>query len=328
MNNQEEKSISRINKYRALCVKEPSIPLFSQAWWLDATAGENAWDVALVEKGGAVVAAMPYVSRKRYGFTLIGQTALTQTLGPWLRETGGKSATRLAQHKDWMRELIDQLPSFHHFSQNWNWMNDNWLPFYWAGFTQTTRYTYILHDLKDEDALWRGLRENIRSDIKKATRKFNLCVRSDLPIEDFLKLNRMTFARQSMALPYSEAFVKRLDRVCAERQARKIFIAKDEQDRCHAGVYIIWDNNSAYYLMGGGDPELRNSGATSLCMWEAIKFAATVTKRFDFEGSMIEPVERFFRAFGAQQTPYFTVSKTPSRILKTALFLRSLKGGQ
>lgn len=315
----------RIDKYRTLCTQEPSIPLFSQAWWLDATAGEGAWDVALVEKGGATVAAMPYVPRKRYGFTFLGQPALTQTLGPWLRETDGKSSTKLAQHKDWLQALIDQLPPFAHFTQNWHWRMGNWLPFYWAGFQQTTRYTYILQELSDEQDLWQGLQENIRREIKKAGNRLQLRVRDDLTVDDFLVLNRMTFARQDMALPYTEAFVHKLDQACVARQARKIFIAEDEQGRRHAGVYIVWDGNSAYYLMGGGDPELRNSGATSLCMWEAIKFAATVTKRFDFEGSMIEPVEKFFRAFGAQQTPYFTVSKTPSFILKAALFARSLK---
>ena len=316
---------SAVDQYRALCIQEPSIPLFSQAWWLDATAGADGWDVALVEKGDAIVAAMPYVLRKSYGFTLLGQPALTQTLGPWLRETGGKSSTRLAQHKDWLQALIDQLPPFDHFTQNWHWERSNWLPFYWKNFHQTTRYTYILHELGDEQVLWQGLRENIRTDIKKASNRFKLRVRDDLAIEDFLVLNRMTFDRQGMNIPYTDAFVHKLDQACVARQARKILIAEDEQGRRHAGVYIVWDQNSAYYLMGGGDPELRNSGATSLCMWEAIKFAATVTKCFDFEGSMIEPVEKFFRAFGAQQTPYFTVSKTSSYMLKFVHCLREFK---
>ena len=316
---------SVVDKYRTLCIQEPSIPLFSQAWWLDATAGEGVWDVALVEKGGTIVAAMPYVPRQRYGFTLLGQPALTQTLGPWLRETEGKSSTMLAQHKDWLQALIAQLPPFAHFIQNWHWQMSNWLPFYWAGFQQTTRYTYILQELSDEQELWQGLQENIRTDIKKAGNRLQLRVRDDLTVDDFLVLNRMTFARQNMALPYTEAFVHQLDQACAARQARKIFIAEDAQGRRHAGVYIVWDGNSAYYLMGGGDPALRNSGATSLCMWEAIKFAATVTQRFDFEGSMIEPVEKFFRAFGAQQTPYFTVSKTPSRTIKVIQCLRELR---
>jgi hypothetical protein len=70
--------------------------------------------------------------------------------------------------------------------------------------------------------------------------------------------------------------------------------------------------------MGGGDPALRNSGATSMVLWQAITFAATVTKRFDFEGSMLEPVERFFRAFGARQTPYFRVTRS-GRLMRLAI---------
>lgn len=34
-----------------------------------------------------------------------------------------------------------------------------------------------------------------------------------------------------------------------------------------------------------------------------------VTDVFDFHGSMLQPVERFFRAFGGQQTPYLSVTR-------------------
>ena len=76
--------------YRLLCMSEVSIPLFQQAWWLDATGGEEGWDVAIVERGGEVHAAMPYVAQKRLGFTIISQPELTQFLGPWTRDTGAK----------------------------------------------------------------------------------------------------------------------------------------------------------------------------------------------------------------------------------------------
>ena len=87
---------------------------------------------------------------------------------------------------------------------------------------------------------------------------------------------------------------------------------------------IFWNPDSAYYLMGGRNPKLRSSGATSLCMWEAIQFSASVTKSFDFEGSMNEPVERFFRAFGAVQTLYFSIKKTPSRLIKIRRYMSDL----
>lgn len=313
--------------YRDFCSRDDQIPLFSQPWWLDCTAGVGNWNVALVEEGGRVVASMPYVLRKRFGFTALTQPALTQTLGPWLRESNGKYSSRLSLQKDRLQALFSQLPTFDHFSQAWHYSRTNWLPAFWMGYKQTTRYTYQLPNLGDEELLWGGLQQSIRTDIKKAESRFDVQVRKDLNVDDFLALNRLVFERQGRHLPYSEEYVRAIDAACSSRNARQIFIAEDSKGRRHAGVYLIWDCNSAYYLMGGGDPALRNSGATSLCMWEAIKFASAVTKQFDFEGSMIESVERYFRAFGAIQTPYFAISKTPSRLLKTAIFLKTLKSG-
>ena len=303
--------------YRRFCEEEASIPLFSQAWWLDATAGDN-WQVALIQKGDNVVAAMPYTLKKRYGFTVLSQPSLTQTLGPWISTTNAKYAKRLGREKDLMTELIERLPDYDHFSQNWHFECTNWLPFHWQGFRQTTRYTYRIERLKEksDQDIWADLQPNVRTDIKKARNRERLVVRDDLPLEVFWRLNKMVFERQSKPMPYGRPLIESLDKAAATRGCRKALIAVDEQGRAHAGVYVVWDEQSAYYLMGGGDPDLRNSGATSLCMWEAIKFASTVTSCFDFEGSMLEPVERFFRAFGAVQTPYFNLTHTPSRLFR------------
>lgn len=314
-----------VERYRALCEAErAAIPFFSQAWWLDAVAGKDGWDVVLVEKGGILQASMPFVLKQRYGLTFIGQPILTQHLGPWIRPGVAKHAKELARQKDLYEELIAQLPKFDHLFQNWHYENRNWLPFFWHGFRQTTRYTYVLPDLSDERSIWDGLEGNIRREIKKASSRFGVQVRTDLGIEDFYALNRLVFKRQGMAMPYTLEQIERVDRACAERDCRRIFLAEDGEGRRHAAVYLVWDENSAYYLMGGGDPELRNSGATSLCMWEAIRFAAGVTRRFDFEGSMLEPVERFFRGFGAEQLAYSSLTKTPSRLLQGARLLREL----
>ena len=81
---------------------------------------------------------------------------------------------------------------------------------------------------------------------------------------------------------------------------------------------------SAYYLLGGGDPELPTSGAHSFLLWEAIRFAASVTKRFDFEGSMVKGIERSFRSFGARQVPYSKVWRANSKILGAAMAVRTV----
>ena len=84
----------------------------------------------------------------------------------------------------------------------------------------------------------------------------------------------------------------------------------DRKGRIHAAVWLVWDNGTAYFLMTGSDPEFRRGGALKLVIWEAVRFARTIAKRFDFEGSMIRPIENAFRDFGARQTPYFVISRS------------------
>ncbi len=294
--------------------------IFSQPWWLEAVA-PGAWGEVTVEKGGGLFARLPYTIKKHRGLTLLTMPPLTQTLGPWLRPYPGKYTNQLSEERELMSALIRQLPEFDFFRQNFHYAVTNWLPFHWHGFDQTTRYTYVIEQLNDVDAVWKETRQNIRTDVRKA--EGILRIRDDLGLEAFLDLNEMTFKRQGLSLPYSHELAARVDEACKARGCRKIFFAEDVEGRLHAAVYIVWDEESAYYLMGGSDPRLRNSGATSLAMWEAIQFAASVTQSFDFEGSMIEPVERFFRAFGAKQKRYFQVSKINSLLLKMRQDVRS-----
>lgn len=319
--------LSNKSEYRKLCEIEPSIPIFSRDWWLDATVGPESWDVAIVKRDYKIVAAMPYVLRRHYRLRVISQPKLTPVLGPWFRSHDCKLSTKLSNEKELMQAMIDQLPSFDHFSQTWDCSCTNWQPFYWNGFQQTTFYTYVLTELGDMEKLMSSFKTNARQNIQKASKKFKLQVHDDLPLDDLLKLSRMTFQRQGMVPPYSDAFVHRLDAACAERVCRKILIAVDPSGRHHAGYYFVWDENSAYGLFSGADPALRDSGAKNLCVWQAIKYAAQVTRQFDFAGSMIEPVDQFVRSFGGIQVPYFHITKTPSRLLRLRQgFLSVIKG--
>jgi lipid II:glycine glycyltransferase (peptidoglycan interpeptide bridge formation enzyme) len=295
--------------------------LFSEPWWLDAIAGSGNWGEALVESGGKCHARLPYAVKKRHGLIILCCPPLTQHLGPWFAETNAKYAKALARQKDMVGELLNQLPPHHMFQQCFHHSVTNWLPWYWQGFEQTTRYTYVFDDLSNEQALWDGMQSNIRSDIRKALNRFGLIIRTDLGPQILLETCQKTFQRQDIA-GLSEQVVMRLYDACSQHHAGKAFFAVDDQNRVHAAVYIVWDDRAAFYLLGGGDPEFRNSGAHSLLMWEMIKFASTVTRSFDFEGSMIEPVERFFRAFGARQVPYHQISRYKNKWLKAAWHLR------
>lgn len=303
------------DKYRVFCETQSDISIFNQAWWLDIVA-KDRWNVCLIEDEVSVIASMPYYVTEFYKFKIITLPPLTQHLGPWMCLPDSKYCKMLSNQKNVMENLIKKLPHFDYMIQNWHHSLNNWLPFYWESFEQTTKYSYVLENIKNHEVLWSELQENIKREIKKAQNRFNIKILDNLPIDEFIDLNDKTFKRQGIKAPYTRALVKELATKAKERGQCRWFIAKDENGNNHAGVLIVWDKNSAYYLMGGGDPELRNSGATSLCMWEAIMYSSKFVDRFDFEGSMIEPIERFFRGFGAKQQQYFSVYKYNSSTLK------------
>ena len=314
------------DSYRQFCAQTPSLPLFSRDWWLDAAAGPDGWDVALVKKGSEVLAAMPYVIRRRYGMKIVTQPALTPVLGPWLRPTGGRQAAQLSNDKEVMQALIDQLPRFDHFAQTWHPGVRNWQPFFWNGFRQTTYYTFVLPELTDTDKLWTGFEGKTRRAITKARKQYQLQVRTDVPLDLLLDLNRKTFARQGLPPPYPDDFVRRLDAACRPRGCSKVFCAVDPDGTAHAACYIVWDEHSAYGLISGTDPAYRGSDGNSLCVWESLRHAAGVTRQYNFCGSMIEPFENYLRGFGGTHVPYFHISKTPSRLLTLRQGLLSLSG--
>jgi len=46
-----------------------------------------------------------------------------------------------------------------------------------------------------------------------------------------------------------------------------------------------------------------------LCIFEGIKLANQLGKKFDFEGSMLPNIEKNFRKYGGVQKPYFRIWK-------------------
>jgi hypothetical protein len=293
--------------------------IFQQPWWLDAVA-PGRWGEATCERNGRVVARLPYVVRGRPRLGMLTQSSLTQTLGPWVEPSSARPARALAREHELLGELEAGLPRASAFSQQFSPAVLNALPFHWAGYHLEVRYTYRLEGLESTDALWDGLRGNVRREIRKARTRVEVV--DDLGLDRFYDVLSKTYTRQRIPTPHSLAELERLEAACARRGAGATLFARDDAGQVHAVAWAVWDRRAAYYLLAGAEPHLRNSGASSLLVWEAIMRARAVTDVFDFHGSMLQPVERFFRAFGGRQTPYLSVTRT-SQALRLALTARS-----
>ena len=311
-------------KYREFCKNEKDIPIFSKDWWLDSVCGIDGWDVVLVEKGGQISASLPYYKTKKAIFDIITMPKLTQTMGVYIKyPPKQKYYKRLSWEKDMMSKLIASLPKVDMFSQNFDKRITNWLPFYWTGFEQTTRYTYVIENITIEE-----LEKNLETDIRRRRRRKAFKVGVEVfegdDIEKFYELNTMTFSRQGISVPYSFEFVKKLYDICKQNDAVKMYFAKNSDGIVIAVNFLVYDENTVYYLMGGIHPDFKDLGGMDVVQFESIKFALENGRAFDFEGSMIESIEKYFRSFGSMQKPYFSISKTNSKLLKVRQLVKEI----
>ncbi|RLD51308.1 MAG: methicillin resistance protein [Bacteroidetes bacterium] len=307
MNNKE--------KYIEFCKNTENLPIFFKDWWLDATCGKDNWDIILVEKKEKIIGVFPVFYKKINIFKGLANPILTPRLGVWLNyPENQKYTSKLGFEKKVINEIISKLPKHNFFAIHFHYNLKNWLPFYWNGFSQTTKYSYVIDDLSDLDKVFSNFKSNIRNKIKKAEKIIKVEKSEDL--QSFYNVNELTYKRQNKQIPYSFDQIRKIDNACKKNNSRAIFLAKDNKNIVYAGLYLIFDKNYAYQLMLGVNPKYSNTGVASLLIWEAIKFSATKVKHYDFEGSIIENIETFFRSFGGKQTQYFKIMKYNSLILK------------
>ena len=302
-------------KYRQYCEGNKDVPLFLSYNWYNSLYNNSDWNVVVEEKGNEVVGFLPYLLSKKKTFNVISSPLLVPYQGVWLNyPKEQKYANKLGFEKEVITELIKKLPKTDLFQQKFLPTFTNWLPFYWRGFEQTTRYTYIIDDLSNLTEVFSNFKENIRREIRKAEKSLTISTLND--VELLFKMKQDVYAADNTTYPIPLDTLKKTVDFSLINNCGEILVAKDNEDNIHSVLFYVWDNSSAYYLQGVTSDEFKTTGSMSLLLWEAINRSSTKTKAFNFEGSMIESIERYFRAFGGKQTPYFEIKKTSSKFLK------------
>lgn len=300
--------------YRQFCQITPEIPLFLQSWWLDAVSTEGDWDVLIHYKNNCIAGVWVYYVTHKWGFRLIVQPHLTQMTGIWVNYSQcSGNQNRFNFEKEVLTELSGLMKQikFSYLDQNLFPSLRNWLPLYWDGFKQTTRYTYRIENLTDIGLIEQSFKPSKRAHLRKAQQHFR--VDFGMSAENFFDLVEKRFTkRQQKMYFHSRSFFMNLYRSAIAAESGVILSVHNEEGIPCAAIFLVWDQNVCYNLMSMIHPEQRGSGASSLLFYEAIRFASTKSKIFDFEGSMNRQIEQSFRELGGIQTPYFRIMKKQS----------------
>lgn len=309
--------MSNKNTYIEFCNNNDDIPLFHQPWWLDIMTNSN-WDVVIsIDKNNNVKAVFPYSVKKKYGMSFILQPVLTPQLGIlyfYPNDLVKQTSIYSFQNKH-AKVLIEQLPKGSVY-ESYKFVPDfnNWLPFFNKGYEQSTRYTYILNDIKNHEAIYNGFSNTIKRQIKEAQGKVTITEEDNICL--VYTMVKESLKRQNTKFALTREILKSIEKKYLELNNGKVLIARDENGKVNAGVFVIWDRQKAYLLGVGTDLEFDKSNATKLLIWQAIKHTSQYVDKFDFEGSMLPGVERLYRSFGGKQMQYFEIKKYRNKFYK------------
>jgi hypothetical protein len=204
-----------------------------------------------------------------------------------------KPATRRAKEK----EVLKALLSFVQQGRWGYWKFDfpveytDFQEAIWKGTLPKTKYTYRILDLKSwEEKIDSKLRNKLKrfSDFSFEVRPFNESELRSFMLSSAVKgVAHEQLLSKFNALNLSSAFT-----VIAEGGAYQAF--------------CVMVDSVCYYLVSSN---AKNDNALSAC---GVKFCIEESIRrnclaFDFEGSMIPEIEVFFRSFGGDLLPYFSI---------------------
>lgn len=290
----------------------PQGSLFAHSWWLQAIGGDTR--VLACFKNGRICAGIPLHFESHYGLKFCRMPKLTPLWGVLLPPRQGKRVNVASEENGLLKNLATALKKHKFFFQFFNPEFDNWLPFFWQGYSQTTRYTYRIA-LSDLDCVWQELGHNARNQIRSAQR-LGVAIHT-CDSHQVFAMEEETYRRQGLRVPHTGEYLNRLYSAAKERGSGECWAAVDPAGAVHCAAFSVWDAKAMYALVLGNS-EQRNSGATSLLEWHMLQFAAQKSKVFDFCGSYVEGIERFVRSFGGTRIPYYQITRFP-KLLKAYL---------
>ncbi len=272
-------------------------------WYLDAVW--PGWKGVLVLKNRELAAVMPFRVSRKYGISYIFNPPFCQYLGIFLSPPGSqKREKELSLKKRLTCAALSALPKdVKLFILNFAPEFDYPFPFYWEGYELHTRYSYWLENDQNKDALFKKLHSTPRNYINKARRHGLKAVYPDSP-EALIRLGQK---KGVPAIDYGA--LQDLWPSLIEQGIGKTIEIRDAQNRLQAGVVYLQWKNKFIYLYSVSDPEFVSLGGMSLAIWKMIEQAGEEIKVIDFEGSMIESIEHFFRSFGGAPVPYLQIKK-------------------
>ena len=203
-------------------------------------------------------------------------------------------------------EFLKKTRGFNYcFSPNFN----DFLPFYYSGYKAQPLYTYrVLLNEIDTNNITSTFYNKLKSEYNFAS-KSNYSVETNLPFSSLWSTIESTFGKQGGNPPFKKENLKVFLETLLKKETSKVIGIRDGSGILLCSGVMIFDNHTGYFILNGISKDIKR-GANEMLLAEFIKYSSSINLTyFDFEGSMLKPIESFYRKFNGERLTYLKIYK-------------------
>ena len=279
--------------------------VFASSTWIDKQ--DSAILLGVFRKDGQLQGGCALKESRLKFFKVLTNTTYAANSGFFFRQDASQNAQRIASLKAALQSLVECIDEMKYPLVDISFPPEiqDVQVFQWKGFRSIPSYTYRLDLKRSEEEIWGSVHSSRKNRIRKLESEglvLNTSPEgSELAKTICDKLDSKTFHFDRKLL--SSIVASSLN----ERKGIGVLALKNNEPVSASFAYL--DKSFSYYLFGGtstGNSDQGSSLALYRLILESKKRGSEV---FDFEGSMIPEIERFFRSFGGALTPYYKIRK-------------------
>lgn len=263
--------------------------IYAQSWYLNAVSPD--WEALISDD---YLFLMPLPVKKKWGLKYIVQPILSQQLGIF----SSKEIT-----ENIVSKFIQKIP---YYSYDMHLNEGNPLP-----IDANKRLNLLLSLNKPYEKIFEEFSKNTKRNINLAKRH-NLDLSSNASLEEFLEFYKETDTRFNK---FSTGSLEKIFKLCKNENALSIYSARNENKKIVAAVCILHSFDRLINVLPISNDEGKQSSAMFLLIDKILSEHANSEKIFDFEGSMLQGVARFFKGFGAKEYYYGQIKRFRPKFL-------------
>jgi hypothetical protein len=276
--------------------------------YIDTLCSGN-WQAVILENQDNYIAAFPFFVKKKMGVAYFIHPPFCQYWGVMIRLDKAGNQKYYDESKKLVKLVLEAIPKnikymLSYFSPSLDYP----LPLVWADWSLSPNYTYQVKLDRNQDAILASFASHTRREIKKAD-KNGIKIIKEKGADTAMTIFRSE--KPHLVNSKNDEYLVNLNKVVhtlGEDIAFSLNAVQGEETA--ASIVYFKYKKMLIYFFGTVKATHKNSGAMSAIIWESIKMHHEECSILDFDGSMIEDIERYFRGFGAEPVMYLKAERS------------------